>query len=195
MAHNIFGERFGAVRRRAWHGLGISFEDAPTAQEAFQRMGPYRVEFRRLLWLNDLPTQVMTLADATERVIDHRALVCIEADGTTRFLGVAGPEYELLGPDAVVRIWDQATGAKIETIGALGSGQTLFISTRLPDYAVKGEEVNDFLIARASFSGHEANWMLNSPVCPVCQNTLIAAAKMATARIRVIHLQDVEMAM
>jgi len=171
------------------------FADPLTATEAFQQLpgGPYRVEFRNLLWYAE--GERMGANFAAERTIDHRALVSVDRDGTTRFMGVAGPEYELLGPDAVVEVWDQATGAKIETIGALGNGERLFISTRLPDYSVKGEEVNDFLIANASFSGHEANWTLNSPVCPVCQNTLIAAMRMASARMRVVHLKDVRAAM
>src|SRR4051794_40122386 len=119
MAHNLFGERFYSLRRPAWHGLGLVLDEELGAADAFDRIGAYDVHLEDLTTAGGLP-------------IPHKAIVRDRVDDQLQVFGVVGPDYHLVSPRDVVTLWDKAVSRPVETIGALGKGETLFVSTKLP---------------------------------------------------------------
>jgi len=74
-------------------------------------------------------------------------------DPETRVFGIVGADYHLVTPDDFVSIWDERVGRPIETIGALGFGETFFISTTLPKMDVRGDEVEFYLLRQTDPDG------------------------------------------
>jgi hypothetical protein len=79
----------------------------------------------------------------------------------------------------------------VETFGCLGKGEAMFITTGLPSYEVKGDEIQNYLMAVARFgaggAGIGANETVITGVRVVCQNTLVAGMKAAVERYKIVH--------
>jgi phage/plasmid-like protein (TIGR03299 family) len=176
MAHNLFGERFFSFRRPAWHGLGQVLDQEMNAAQAFDLIGAY-----------DVYTEPMTTASGLP--VPTKAVVRAPVNGEDKptVLSVVSNDYELVTPRQVVNAWDSAVTRPVETIGALGKGETLFISTKLPTLDVNGDEIENYLLAASPMTGNDAIWIRVTPVRVVCQNTLIASASDSTEKHRVIH--------
>jgi len=186
VAHNLFGERFYSHREQAWHGLGKVMEKTMTAVEAFNEVGAYDVGLRQLRYENDpMPVSPPDMIEAP----GYRAIVRASMDGAgiRQFLGIAGPDYELVRPIEVCEIFDRAVGKPVETLGCLGNGETIFVTTKLPTIDVKGDEVENYIVAVGYFDGAHANRTMITPVRVVCQNTLVMGDYAATARLKIIH--------
>lgn len=175
MAHNLFGDRFGDARRPAWHELGTVFDKAVSATAALKKVGGYEVEL------------VPAFADG----IDLKRMAILRRpttdDPETRCFGVVGSDYVLLTPQDICTIYDEHVAKPIETIGALGLGETFFLSTQLPTLDVKGDEVENYLLVSNPMTGLLAAELRVTPVRVVCENTLIASDHMATQKFRVVH--------
>lgn len=176
MAHNLFGQRFYSLRRPAWHGLGHVLDEEMGAARAFDRIGAYDVRLDDITTAGGLP-------------IPHKAVVrsATKDDPQERVLSVVGEDYVLVSPRQVVDAWDIAVSRPIETIGALGQGETLFVSTKLPTLDVKGDEIDNYMLLSSPMTGTDAIWLRVTPVRVVCQNTLIAAASASTEKHRIVH--------
>lgn len=179
MSHNLFGERFGDQRYPAWHELGQVFGEPISASKAYKRLGPYEVRIADLK------------ADGVQ--LEQRAILRNPTtdDPETRVFGIVGKDYHLVTPDDFVTIWDERVGREIETIGALGAGETFFISTYLPKLDVRGDEVEFYLLGKLTMTGLHSNEVMTTGVRTVCQNTLNAAESSATQRFKVVHDQYV----
>lgn len=183
MSHNLFGERFGDQRQPAWHELGQVFGEPISATKAYKRLGPYEVR------LADLNAEGVKL--------DQRAILRNPTtdDPETRVFGIVGKDYHLVTPDDFVTIWDERVGRPIETIGALGQGETFFISTVLPSLNVRGDEVEFYLLGKLTSTGLHSNEIMTTGVRVVCQNTLNAAESSSAQRMKVVHDQYVHQRM
>lgn len=173
--HNLFGERFGDRRQPAWHELGEVFGEAISATKAYKQLGKYEVR----------------LADCKADGIPLKQQAILRNpttdDPETRVFGTVGMDYQLISPEDFVSIWDERVGEPIETIGALGYGEVMFITTYLPKLDVKGDEVEFYLLAKNPMTGLHAAEVMTTAVRTVCQNTLIAAEAQATQRLRIVH--------
>lgn len=187
MSADIFGERFVSRRLAAWHPFGRVVEEDLTAREAYERMGPYRVALRPLVV--DLGDTVIDLFGGTDLRFGRRAIVRwpTEADAEFRVFGVVGPGYRLLTPEETCEVFDRAVGRPVETIGALGRGERLFITTKLPAIDVKGDEVELYLALLNPMTGGGAAMALKTPVRVVCANTFVLAERLAVEQYRVVH--------
>ncbi len=175
MAHNLFGEKFFSLRRPAWHGLGKVLDQELTATAAFDLIGAYDIRFEDLT-AGKLPT-------------GHKAVIrsATPEDPQERVLSVVPNDYEIVTPRQVVEDWDKIVKHPVETIGALGKGETLFLTTRLPSYEVVGDEVENYMILTDPMTGNDAIWLYISGVRVVCQNTVIASKAAATEQHRILH--------
>jgi phage/plasmid-like protein (TIGR03299 family) len=183
MAHNLFGERFGDAREPAWHKLGKVFDEKVTATAAYKRLGRYEVEL--------IP------AMAGDTPIGKNAILRRPTtdDPETRVFGIVGEDYSLVTPDDVCSIFDEQVGVPIETIGALGYGETFFVSTQLPTLDVKGDEVENYLLVSNPMTGLQSAEVRVTPVRVVCQNTLIASDHAATQKLKIVHDKDAKQRM
>jgi Domain of unknown function (DUF932) len=189
MASNIFGDRF-LSKAPAWHGLGHvvgeSEVDAVTALTQF--MGDYQVVKTNLQSVPQpgLPTRYNLPMRAIMRLPTHD-------DDAVRLFGVVGSEYELITPHDICEIWDKSVSRPVETIGALGFGERLFITTKMPSFDVRGDQVDNFLLCESPMTGKEAAQVVVTPVKAVCSNTLRLAKEMSTETYRVRHDRNARM--
>jgi hypothetical protein len=189
MAHNIFNERFYSLRQPAWHGLGTIGEAEQTATEIFNAMQPY------IVTLEPVFTKVGKIKlQLPNNVITRHP---IPDDPNFRSFGIVGPDYTMVDPLRTCEIWDEATQKSVETLGVLGQGESIFITTKLPSFSIKGrsdgagDDVDSYLLLHSPY-GDGAIQVRVTPVRVVCQNTLIAAKSASTESFRIIHDKDVE---
>ena len=196
MAHNInYNEQtdkhsFFSVKEKAWHGLGQIISDYPTSAEAIIHAGlNYEVE-KRPLFTYDTNNNFWDNAEAIPdiKLPKHFATVRVDMD---EILGVVGKDYQVVQNTNVFGFFDGIVGNKLqyETAGALGKGEVIFITAKLPDYIRVGR--ND-MIEKHLFltSSHDGSGSINiafTPVRVVCQNTLNAALKNSSNSIRIRH--------
>lgn len=177
MAHELFGERFfGKQRKPAWHGLGKVMDVPMTAVQAFEQMGPYEIHAEKVYRKNGstVPAQVI-VREATAQGEDEEVI------------GVVGPDFMPVGPRTTCEVYDAKVGRPVETIGALRSGETLFVSTKLPTIDVKGDEVEMYLLLINPMGGGEAIQIRTTPVRVVCMNTLVMASALSSQLYKVRH--------
>ncbi len=181
MAHNIFGERFLGRRQPAWHGLGSTFDGPTTATQAVAAAGmDYRVFTAPLVAMaDDGPVDLPRVAILREPTHD---------DPETRFLGIAGTNYEVINNADIAAILDPlAREWPVETAGALGSGEKMFMTLRVGDADVAGDPVVEYFLVTEGKSGGESVKLAYTPVRVVCQNTLVMGLRSATVQSAVVH--------
>jgi phage/plasmid-like protein (TIGR03299 family) len=189
MAHNIFNERFYSLRQPAWHGLGTIGQEEQTATEIFNGMTPY------IVTLEPVFTKIGNLKlELPNKVITRHP---IPDDNNYRSFGIVGPEYTMIDPLRTCEIYDESTQRPVETLGVLGQGESIFITTKLPSFSIKGrssgvgDDVDSYLLLHNPY-GDGAIQIRVTPVRVVCQNTLIAAKAASTESFRIIHDTKVE---
>lgn len=197
MAHNInFNEQTGkhsffSVNQKAWHGLGQIVSEYPTSAEAIQFAGlDYRVEKRRLFTFDSRNSfgNADTIQPSIE-VPSHFATVRTDNDA---ILGVVGKDYQVVQNTDAFSFFDsivEGEGIQYETAGALGKGERIFITAKLPDYIRVGSEdlVEKYLFLTTSHDGFGAITAAFTPVRIVCANTLNAAMHNHTNSIKIRH--------
>ena len=201
MAHNIHYNQqtgkhsFFSVKEKAWHNLGTIVEDYPTSSEAIQFAGlDYTVEKRPLFTLDHFnqSSEGFEQKKVTIEVPNHFATVRTD---TEEVLGVVGKEYK------VVQNWDAFTffdaivggeGIFYETAGALGKGERIFITAKLPDYIQvgRGDLIEKYLFLTTSHDGLGSITAAFTPIRIVCNNTLHAALQNCLNSIKIRHTQN-----
>lgn len=176
MSHNLFGERFVSFKRPAWHGLGHVLQSPMGAQDSFSLMGGYDITLE--------PMQLVSGEAVPARAIMREP---VPDDPQRRFFGVAGPEYHLISPLEVCTLWDDQVKQPLETIGALHRGEDLFLSCRLPDFDVRGEQIENYMLLVSPYKSGVAITLHITPIRVVCQNTLTAGTKAATESWKIRH--------
>lgn len=178
MAHNLFGDRFGDARKPAWHHLGQVFEKPLSALQALKKIGDYNVRLEPA-FADGVPLgRSAILRDPTTD------------DPEIRVFGVVSEDYTLITPQDVCAIYDEHVAKPVETIGALGHGETFFLSTHLPTLDVRGDELENYLLMSNPMTGLMSAEIRVTPVRVVCQNTLIASESMATQKLRITHNRE-----
>lgn len=179
MAHNIFNEKFLSVRQPAWHGLGQVVQGEISAVDAGRQIGVPAVYTRPIVTADGIA------------IPGYKAIIGQVGTGTPTPYSVVGNDYHAITHNDFLEAWDKATGgASIETIGLLGKGENLFVTTKLPTFDVRGDEVAAYLLAANILSGREADYGRITPVRVVCQNTLNLSARRFTEEFRVVHTGD-----
>lgn len=201
MAHNLnYNERrekhsFFSVKEKAWHGLGQIITDYPTSSEAIKHAGlDYTVEKRNLFTYGDDTTPETEENDIVMEcrvdVPNHYANVRTDTD---EVLGVVGKDYNIVQNLDAFAFFDSIVGGKdgilYETAGALGKGERIFITAKLPDYIRVGRNdcIEKYLFLTSSHDGFGSITASFTPVRICCQNTLNAALKNHTNCIKIRH--------
>lgn len=185
MPADLFDGRFASHRVAAWHNLGVVTDEVMTAVQALDRMRSYDVTLEPLL----VPTLGGgTLASGYNAIVRHPTA----EDDEYRTFGIVGSGYHLITPQSLCRMWDASVGAPVETIGALGRGEQMFLTTKLPTFSVNGDEVDTYLIAVNPMTGGAAAQVRIAPVRVVCQNTLAMSKRQASESYSVTHDANAE---
>lgn len=196
MAHNIFyNEKTGrhsffSVQQKAWHGLGQVVEAYPTSVEAIGHAGlDYEVVKRNLI-TGCGNGEADGIIRPEIQVPGYQATV--RTDNQT-VLGVVGKDYQIVQNREAFSFFDSivggGSGILYETAGALGNGERIFITAKLPDYIkVAGHDVIEkYLFLTTSHDGSGSITAAFTPIRVVCQNTLSAALANMSNVIRIRH--------
>lgn len=202
MAHNLnFNEQTGkhsffSVKEKAWHGLGQIIQHYPTSAEAIKFAGlDYTVE-KRALFTYD--TENNTANEDTEikipeiQVSNFYATIRTDSEDV---LGVVGKDYEVVQNIDAFSFFDAIVGGDgimYETAGALGKGERIFITAKLPDYIKVGSDdlIEKYLFLTTSHDGFGSITAAFTPVRIVCNNTLNAAFRNCSNSIKIRHTQN-----
>lgn len=197
MAHNLFFNEatgkhsFFSVQQKAWHGLGQIVSAYPTSAEAIGHAGlDYTVEKRPLFVQDTRIIQPDGLIADTIKVPDYFANVRI--DNNTP-LGVVGKDYQIVQNAEAFSFFDSIVGGGdgilYETAGALGQGERIFITAKLPGYIQVGSDdlIEKYLFLTTSHDGSGSITAAFTPIRIVCANTLSAALHDMTNIVRIRH--------
>lgn len=201
MAHNLnFNEitgkySFFSVKEKAWHNLGQIVDEYPTAAEA--------ITAAQLDW-DVIKAPIMTAPtddQEPQQISTHFATM---RSDTRQVLGIVGKKYEVVNNRDAFRFFDAIVGGDegifYETAGALGNGEQIFITAKLPDFIKvdKKDLIEKYIFLTTSHDGSGSIQAAFTPVRIVCNNTLTAALKnhsnMITIRHTVGAKQQLEMA-
>ena len=199
MAHNLnFNEQTGkhsffSVKEKAWHGLGQIVEGYPNSAEALKFAGlDYTVEKRKLFTFDN---ENETANEDTEIKIPEievpNYFTTMRTDNEN-ILGVVGKDYEVIQNTEAFSFFDSIVGGdgiQYETAGALGKGERIFITAKLPDYIKVGNNdlIEKYLFLTTSHDGFGSITAAFTPVRIVCNNTLNAALRNNSNAFKIRH--------
>jgi len=195
MAHNlniINGVASFASTKNAWHGLGQIVESAMTAEQAIKLAHlDYNVAKTPCTGFETCETGINEIV-LPDKYITYR-------QDTMQGFGVVGSRYEIVQNSDAFRFFDAIVGAKIamyETAGALGNGEKIFISAKMPDVieveGFKGDVTEMYILLTSSHDGSGSIKALITPVRVVCQNTLNAALREHYNKVSIRHTMNVK---
>jgi phage/plasmid-like protein (TIGR03299 family) len=201
MAHNLnFNSRTGkysffSVQEKAWHGLGQIVEDYPTSEEAIKHAGlDYEVIKTPLYTKGSGITETangIEISDSELNVPDYFANI---RNDNNAVLGVVGKDYQIVQNREAFSFFDAIVGGGdgilYETAGALGNGERIFITAKLPDYIRVGsgdDVVEKFIFLTTSHDGSGSITAAFTPIRIVCQNTLNASLRNMSNVVRIRH--------
>lgn len=189
MGHNLNntdGKYSFAGTQPAWHGLGQIVKEAMTAEKAIElaNLGYEVCKTPALATINGNTIQV------PEKFATYRK-------DTGAIFGIVGNRYEIVQNKDAFNFFDAIIGEKqaiYETAGALGQGERIFITAKMPDF-IRIEGTDDltevYVMLTNSHDGSGAVIAAVTPIRVVCQNTLNAALKSTISRVSVRHTTNV----
>ncbi|WP_448635415.1 DUF932 domain-containing protein [Pedobacter panaciterrae] len=199
MAHQInFNTQTGkhsffSVNEKAWHGLGQVIKEYPTSAEAIIHAGlDYTVEKRPLFTYDSDNNTANSDTDIIIPEIEIPDFFATVRKDNNAVLGVVGKDYQIVQNRDAFSFFDSIVGGDgifYETAGALGQGERIFITAKLPDYIRVGNNdiIEKYLFLTTSHDGSGSITAAFTPVRIVCANTLNAAMKSKTNTIRIRH--------
>lgn len=191
MAHNInYNEQtakhsFFSVKEKAWHNLGQVIQDYPTSAAAISYAGlDYEVEKRKLF--------TPGIQDSIIEVPNYFSTVRTDNNAV---LGVVGRDYQIVQNRDAFSFFDSIVGGDgilYETAGALGKGERIFITAKLPDYIRVGKDdlIEKYLFLTTSHDGSGSITAAFTPIRIVCANTLNAALHNQSNTVRIRHTSN-----
>lgn len=191
MAHDInFNENtrkhsFFSVKEKAWHGLGQIVEEYPTSEEAIIFAGlDYEV----------IKKPIQTID--SEEINNYFATVRTD---TAQTLGIVGSKYEVVQNKTAFSFFDalvnNGEGIKYETAGALGDGERIFITAKMPELIRVGRNdmIEQYIFLTTSHDGSGSIMAAFTPIRIVCNNTLSMALKDNTNAVFIKHTANAEL--
>lgn len=191
MAHHLnFNENTGrysffSVKEKAWHGLGQIVDQYPTSAEAIKHAGLDYTVSKCPLFTHG------TQAESQIKVPGHSATIRTD---TNTLLGIVGKDYQLVQNSEAFGFFDAIVGGSdgilFETAGALGQGERIFITAKLPGYirVGKGDDVSEkYIFLTTSHDGSGSITAAFTPIRIVCQNTLNASLRNMSHAVRIKH--------
>jgi phage/plasmid-like protein (TIGR03299 family) len=189
MAHNLNKKNgvwsFVARGELAWHGLGQYVGEAMTAEQAIKLGGlDYEVEKRSIF--SNKPSGIIEIPDYYSTI----------RTDTNQPLGIVGKRYKIVQNKDAFVFFDsiiEAGEAIFETAGALGNGERIFVTAKLPgDMLVRGEEIDKYILLTNSHDGSSSVIAGFTNVRVVCNNTLQAALGKLDNKVSISHTSSAE---
>ena len=206
MAHNINHnsitgkDSFFSVKEKAWHGLGQIVEDHPTSEEAIIFAGlDYEVEKRKLFTFDQANSNEATAPDGIQiPEVEIKNYFATVRKDTDQILGIVGSKYEIVQNKTAFTFFDSlvndGSGIKYETAGALGNGEKIFITAKMPEVIKIGRKdiIEEYIFLTTSHDGSGSIMAAFTPVRIVCNNTLNMALRNHTNAVFIKHTANAE---
>ena len=196
MAHNLNINKDGkasfAAVGTAWHGLGVVLDEKMTADKALELAGlDYDVV--------KVPTLTEEFVTDDGSVIDplETGYYSTVRTDTKQVLGNAGERYSILQNKDAFGFFDPIIDrdeAIYETAGALGNGERIFLTAKMPDHIElsNGDLIDQYIVFDNSHDGSASTRAMVTPVRVVCNNTLAAAIKANKASVSIRHTANMK---
>lgn len=186
----------------AWHGLGKHFDDPMTIEFAMKNShADFIVNKQPVVGLTPEIVEMMNnggiinASELSKHIISN--YTCNMRMDNNQVCAITSDKYGLIQNIEAFHFINNICGMAddapvIDTMGVLSDGTT-FASIRMKNiYDLgKNDEVDMYLIVRNSFNNKEAFSVIASPVRVVCQNTLNASFRQASARKTFKHTKNV----
>jgi phage/plasmid-like protein (TIGR03299 family) len=191
MAHNLNKTNgkwsFAAKGEKAWHGLGQYVEEAMTSEQAIKLGGlDYTVEKRPLF----------TPGKEGENAVEVPGFFTNVRTDTNQPLGIVANRYRIVQNKDAFCFFDSIIDkgeAIFETAGALGLGERIFITAKLPeDMEVRGEKIEKYILLTNSHDGNSSIIAGFTPIRVVCNNTLQASLRNLDNKVSIAHTASAE---
>jgi phage/plasmid-like protein (TIGR03299 family) len=191
MGHNLAinpqtnDHSFFSRKEKAWHGLGTIVDEYLSSAEALRTAG--------LDWT--VEKWPMFAYDPEGRTSDEQHVpekfATVRTDNYT-VLGTVGKDYEIVQNVDAFSFFDSIVGGEgimYETAGALGKGERIFITAKLPGYIRVGQDdcIEKYLFLTTSHDGLGSITAAFTPIRIVCNNTLTAAMRNHVNAIKIRH--------
>jgi len=201
MAHNLnFNSRTGkysffSVQEKAWHGLGRIVQDYPTSEEAIRYAGlDYEVIKSPLFTKGSNIIETSQGIEVGYSELDVPNYFANIRSDNNAVLGVVGKDYHIVQNREAFNFFDAIVGGGdgilYETAGALGNGERIFITAKLPDYirVGNGDDITEkYIFLTTSHDGSGSITAAFTPIRIVCQNTLNASLRNMSNVVRIKH--------
>ena len=185
--HNLYRNTLAFTGQKPWHKLGVQFDQEFTSAEAISAARlDYPVLKEQLHRLrSDLGIGMTEPTDAYATINGH----------TQDVLGIVGEGYEVLQNSEAFDFFDillQESGGKLQTAGAIGRGEKVWMLAKLPEifYPLAGDGVEKYLLGSTSHDGTMKTEVRFTPIRVVCQNTFNLAVNGSRGVISIRHTMN-----
>ena len=184
---------FASAKEIAWHGLGKVVRDRMTSAECIEEaLLNYEVGKGKLFVQYTEPIMKSTLLSKGGQVEDKFATYRKDTGDT---FSIVGSVYEVIQNHEAFDFFDAVVGERraiYETAGALGKGETIFITAKLPDHILIGgkDTIDQYLLFTMSHDGSGSIIAKFTPIRVVCNNTLTAAMEGGNNIFKIKHTKN-----
>ncbi|CAK0763074.1 DUF932 domain-containing protein [Gammaproteobacteria bacterium] len=173
---------FASNAQKAWHDLGQVVDGAMTAEEA--------IKLANLDYTVEKADVFMKTQDDTNVIVDgHYSTYRTD---TNQYLGMVKSRYEVVQNKDAFSFFDSIIDsgeAIFETAGALGNGERIFLSAKLPDdFTIGTEKIEKYIMLTNSHNGTSSVVAGLTNVRVVCNNTLQAALNGLENKVSISHI-------
>lgn len=222
MAHNLnFNpylnrHAFVSVKERPWHGLGKVVESAMTAAQCITLAGldfeVVKVPNYADLYYDQVlvghksgidnlnPLVSIPAAALKERLRQNPKTYSTIRTDQRVILGTVGADYTVVNNAEAFEFFDAIVGTQAaiyETAGALGLGETIFITAKIPTQIKLDSDNKDvidrYIVLSNTHDGSRSLEAFVTTIRVVCNNTLAAARNAATCKFRIRHTKNVKL--
>lgn len=199
MSHNIHlnensrTHSFFSVKEKAWHGLGQIVQQAPTSGEAIGLAGlDYQVVKTPVKTAPfDLRIEDVGVGITVQEMVVPNHFATVRTD-SMQPLGIVGKDYHIVQNKEAFSFFDAVARqyqVSYETAEALGRGERIFITAKLPGHIRVGDDdlIEKYIFLTNSHDGSGSITAAFTPVRIVCQNTLNAAMGNLSGAVRIRH--------
>lgn len=181
---------FVSVKEPAWHRLGKTVPNVMTSKEAIELanldyvIGKSRVAVHFPEHITERSAKYIPNVYATYR------------EDTLDVFGVVSSDYEVTQNTDAFRVIDSIVGegkAVYETAGALGKGEVVFITAKLP-YHIKvagNDVIENYLVVSTGHDGKTGFKVFFTPIRVVCNNTLSLGIRTAKTMLKFRHTSSI----
>ena len=195
MPASIFGERFVGFRQPAWHGLGTVFEDRITVSEAVSRanLGFEIHKAQNFARIDDGYDEQGRLKVTSIPTDSYSILREPTYDSPEwKVLSTVGEQWTPIQTKDLAQMHDPLSERyPVETAGAIGQGEKIFITLDAGGAEIAGEDHNLFYLITDHRDGSGALSMAFTPVRVVCQNTLSLGLRDAKVSVNLQHRKNI----